>query len=311
MMKSLRGNKCAQVFTNGMGYDLFYPLKKESEVADALNEVIRSVGVPKELISDGARAETAGRFGEVIKEYRIKQRLTEPYSGWQNRAEASIREIKRCIKRATLHARSPKRLWDYCGEWAAAVRWLTAHEIPSLQGQVPSEAIEGNTPDISEYAQFNWYKYVWYLDPAVPFPEDAKKLGRWIGVAHDVGSPMTYWILPASCKVIARSTVSSLTEDELKDPVVQPRVAELDLSIKEKIGDSLSDEDIDGDLVGIIPEVPDDIFLPDHDAEYDPAEPDAVMLEADDFTPEAYDEYLTAEVLLPNMGNITKAKVIG
>jgi hypothetical protein len=38
--KSLRGNKCAQVFTNGLGYDLFYPLKKESEVAAALNEVI-------------------------------------------------------------------------------------------------------------------------------------------------------------------------------------------------------------------------------------------------------------------------------
>ena len=99
-----------------MGYDLFYPLKKESEVADTLNEVIQSVGVPKELISDGARAETAGRFGEVIKEYRIKQQMTEPYSGWQNRAEASIHEIKRCIKRATLRARSPKRLWDYCGE---------------------------------------------------------------------------------------------------------------------------------------------------------------------------------------------------
>jgi hypothetical protein len=38
--KSIRGNKCAQVFTNGLGYDLFYPLKKESEVGDALNEVI-------------------------------------------------------------------------------------------------------------------------------------------------------------------------------------------------------------------------------------------------------------------------------
>ena len=35
------------------------------------------------------------------------------------------------------------------------------------------------------------------------------------------------------------------------------------------------------------------------------------MPEADDYTPEAYDEYLTAEVLLPNMGEITKAKVVG
>ena len=71
--KSIRGNKCAQVFTNGLGYDLFYPLKKESEVGDALNEVIRSVGIPKELISDGAKAETAGRFAEVTSEYRVKQ----------------------------------------------------------------------------------------------------------------------------------------------------------------------------------------------------------------------------------------------
>jgi hypothetical protein len=31
------------------------------------------VGVPKELISDGAKAELYGRFSEVAKEYRVKQ----------------------------------------------------------------------------------------------------------------------------------------------------------------------------------------------------------------------------------------------
>jgi hypothetical protein len=72
-MKSICGNKCAQVFTNGLGYDLFYPLKKESEVGDALNEMIRSVGIPKELISDGAKAETAGCFAEITSKYRVKQ----------------------------------------------------------------------------------------------------------------------------------------------------------------------------------------------------------------------------------------------
>ena len=151
----------------------------------------------------------------------------------------------------------------------------------------------------------------------VKFPDEAKKLGRWIGVAHDVGSPMTFWILPASCKVIARSTVSSLTEDERADPIVQTRMAELDPSIKEKIGDSLKDEaDEDGkgevvQVMGISPEVPDDIFLPDDDADYEATEPEASMPEADDYTPELYDAYLMAEVLLPNMGTVTKAKVIG
>jgi hypothetical protein len=87
--KSLKGNKCAQVFTNGIGY-LFYPLEKESDAADALNEVIRTVGIPKELVSDGAKAETQGNFGCIVKEYKIKQKVSEPYSGWQNRAEAAI-----------------------------------------------------------------------------------------------------------------------------------------------------------------------------------------------------------------------------
>jgi hypothetical protein len=122
MMKSIQGNKCAQVFTNGLGYNLFYPLKKELEVGDALNEVIRSVGILKELLSDGAKAETAGRFAEVTSEHHVKQQTTEPYSRWQNRAEASIREIKCGIKRATLRLKSPKRLWDFCGEWVAAIK---------------------------------------------------------------------------------------------------------------------------------------------------------------------------------------------
>jgi hypothetical protein len=86
---------------------------------------------------------------------------------------------------------------------------------------VPSEVLEVSTPDILEYAQVGWFEYVWYLDPAVQFPEDAKKLGRCIGVAHDVGGPMTFWILPASCNVIVRLTVTALSDDEKADPVVQ------------------------------------------------------------------------------------------
>jgi hypothetical protein len=85
--KSIRGNKCTQVFTNGIGYDLFYPLKKEADAADALHDVIRSAGIPMELVSDGVRAETQGRFGTVVKEFHIKRRMTEAYSAWQNCAE--------------------------------------------------------------------------------------------------------------------------------------------------------------------------------------------------------------------------------
>lgn len=207
----------------------------------------------------------------------------------------------------------PKRLWDFCGEWVAAVRQqLTAHDLPALQGRAPCEAIEGNTPGISEYAHFDWYQYVWYINPAAQFPEDSRKLDWWIGVAHDIGSPMTFWIHPQSCKALARSTVTSLTDDEMSDPIVRTRMAEFDfLSIKEKMGDMLVDDDIDKELVNLFPNIPDGIILPDLMDALVKAE--AVMPdEADKYTPEAYNGYMMAEVLLPNLGNVfNKAKVTG
>jgi hypothetical protein len=92
--------------------------------------------------------------------------------------------------------------------------------------------------------------------------------------------------------------------------MVQAQMAELDISIRDKIGDSIPDDAVDPELAMLLPNVPDDVFLPDDDEEHDPADPESVMPEADDYTPESYDEYLTAEVLLPNMGTLTKAKVI-
>jgi hypothetical protein len=42
--------------------------------------------------------------------------------------------------------------------------------------------------------------------------------------------------------------------------------------------------------VGLFTQVPDDnVFLQELEDEFDPAEPDAVMPEADDYTPEAFD----------------------
>jgi hypothetical protein len=259
-----------------------------------LTEVIQSVGIPKELVLDGARAETQGEFGKIMKEYKIKPRTSEPYSGWQNRAEASIWEIKRGIKRTMQWTQMPKHLWDYCGEWVAAVRWLTAHNLPGLDGSVPDEVVEGNMPDIAEYAQFDWYEYVWCHDPMVQFPGDQRSFAHWIGVAHSVGNLMTFWVLPSTYKVLARSTVWSLSEDDRSNPVIQAQIAELDASIHEKIGDLIPDKAVDSELLGLYPEVPDDIFLPDPEDDYEPAELEAMMPEADDYTPEAYDEYLTA-----------------
>lgn len=42
----------------------------------------------------------SSEWGQGIKEYRINQQMTEPYSPWQNKAESEIQEIKKGIRQA-------------------------------------------------------------------------------------------------------------------------------------------------------------------------------------------------------------------
>jgi hypothetical protein len=101
----------------------------------------------------------------------------------------------------------------------------------------------------------------------------------------------------------------SPVERQIGRPWVKSRLVELDLAVAEKIGNSI--EDIDDMLIGLFPQVPDDIFLPDAEQNGDHIPADGADTLPEAFTPEEYDEYLTAEVLLPNMGQMAKAKLVG
>ena len=53
--------------------------------------------------------------------------------------------------------------------------------------------ILGQTIDISEYMDFDFYDLVWYWDEKkTNMTEDQAKLGRWLGVSHRVGTDMSY-----------------------------------------------------------------------------------------------------------------------
>ena len=115
-----------------MGYDRVYTWKSKKEHPDTIMDFIQDVGVPQILISDGAKEETLGRAHETCRKYRIKQQITVPYSPWQNAAEASIRELKKSVRRAMRRTAAPLRLWSYCSLWCAAIRRLTPNSIREL-----------------------------------------------------------------------------------------------------------------------------------------------------------------------------------
>jgi hypothetical protein len=102
--------------------------------------------------------------------------------------------------------------------------------------------VTSNTPDISEYLAFKWYQPVWYYDNS-SFPEPTKHVARWIGVAHNVGQAMCFWVLPASGIPIARSTVIAIKDVELRNPDIQTQLYEYDRIIEQKLGNDISLEE--------------------------------------------------------------------
>ena len=117
------------------------------------------------IITDQAQEEIGGSWLTTRKKFQIGQHYTEPYSYWQNHAEDTVCKIKKGIKQHTRRSGSPKCLWCFLGEYITAIQRLTMHDLPGLDGMVPEAQYNGGFTNISEYCQFDWYDYVWYMDP--------------------------------------------------------------------------------------------------------------------------------------------------
>ena len=193
--------------------------------------------------------------------------------------------------------RVPKRLWDYGLKWVSEVRVRTSSDVMDLKGWTPLERITGDTVDISEYLDFDFYDWCWYHENAGLGPT---KLGRWLGVAHKVGGLMSYWVLTINCTVIARTTVQRVTSLEMQATHMKERTQAFDETMKVKIKDSehiileggktqpydWNDHPFDED--------------PDFTEEFHEVISNNELKEADDnFTPDVYNSYLNMELAIP------------
>ena len=302
-VKFIANNSMAQVFCTDFGYVKAVPMTLKSEAGYALKEFIHDLGIPKHIHTDDAKELTMGTWKRVCQDHGIIMSNTEPHSPWQNRTEGAIKEIKRHTQRFMSRTRSPKKLWDYCLTYVCELRNRLALPLYQLHGRTPYEVLTGNTPDISEYLDFEWFQLVWVFDTA-SFPEQRRTIARWIGVAHRVGQAMCYWILPPSGIPIVRTTIQAVTKEELNTTEVKEQLQEFDASISLKLGDA------DGSAE------PRDLhlFLLDEDdveVDNEPFEPDARIPDVDDFEADTYDELLMAEPLLPRGHTLEPARVIG
>ena len=82
------------------------------------------------------------------------------------------------------------------------IRCHTAHNIPTLNGQVPETVVTGNTADISEIVEFGWYQWIYYRDATISFPLPEEELGKYLGPSDNVGSKMSMWILKQNGEIV-------------------------------------------------------------------------------------------------------------
>ena len=185
----------------------------------------------------------------------------------------------------------------------------------ATNGRTPVEIITGETPDISEMLHFDFFGWVKYYDPYMnSFPKQCEALGRWLGIAHDVGQAMTYYILKDNGEIVVRSSVRNLTDEELHDASECKKREEFNRAIKEHLGeydeqsklaealDELEEPsrvEVDSDVVN------DDVCEPmgDPDDNQDNPDDDESVVDADPF--------LKAEVFMPHNDHVEIGTVIG
>ena len=118
--------------------------------------------------------------------------------------QKEIKELKKGAGCKLLKSGGLKWLWDDCLELEAYIRSNTAHKIYKLDREVPKSVTSGESSDISQFCELEWFEWVMFGDETAPFPDDVLKLGHYLGPGIDVDPVMTTKILMKNGQVLHR-----------------------------------------------------------------------------------------------------------
>ena len=303
-VKSKDGNTCGQIFANDSYFAAFYPMDSKSKAGDALRVFCKEFGVPDTLRHDGAKemCNKGTEFKAQVRRHDISVHVSEPELHNQSPAEGVVREVRRKWYRVMFKKRVPTIFWDYGMKWVCETMQRTHLRANRVDGGVPLQKVVGDTVDISNYLEFGFYDRVWYRDNA---GLGAQKLGRWLGVAENIGSIMTYYILQSNGEVVARSTVWNITNLEKEIDSTKDVINAYDTELSRHFNDEFPG---DGDKPD--PELWADLKESDEDfrEEFFKIYEDSDLPEAKDDLPEpspgiADTELLSMELALPRDGD--------
>lgn len=290
---------CAQIYCTDFGWIKVYPMRSKGEAHFTLDLLHHQVGAFKVMIPDNAKEMVLGEFKNKLRRAGTYIAPIEAYHPNQNRAESAIRELKRMYRRTMMTSKAPVILWDHCFELMAEIRSHTSLNQMQLYGQTPTTHLLGETCDISHLCQFEWYEYVWWLDTTEKL--ERKKLGHYLGPSTTTGDVMCSKILTSKGTYRINSSVFPLSVEDRNSEVVKEKIQQYESELAEKLRERMA---------GIEPlieqvEVDTDSETPDYEVYHDlEGKKEHEMPEADDLDFEAFDKYLSANVVLPDSDGV-------
>ena len=204
------GSTAAQFFIGRTSnFRSIVPLgSSDKQMAKALMDEIRKYGAMDRLISDNAKAQISERVKEILRTFCIKDWQSEPYKGNQNYAERGWKDTKTRTNNLLNMSGAPPELWLQALAYVCTIQNHSA--VTSLNNRTPIEWLLGYTPDITVLLQFQFWEPVYYAKYDAKFPADSTEmLGRFVGIAENVGNAMTFKVLTSEGKIIHRSVVRS------------------------------------------------------------------------------------------------------
>ena len=200
-------------------------------------------------------------------------------------------------------------MWNYGLPYIAKVMQHTASYSNDLNGRTPIEKLTGETPDISEYLDFGFYDWVIFKENA---GLGEIQIGRFLGVSHNVGSLMSFWVLPPSGIPVARTSVQRLTLLEKTTTNIKERMNSYTNAINDRFKEERNITEPNNK--------PDIDYWSEFKDDQDFVEEFQRVFTADDipeadelFDPDSFDQYINMEVALdrpgvehPQLATVTK-----
>ena len=163
------------------------------------------------LFSDNAKSEISKTIQDILRHFTIGHYRSEPHQQNQHPAERRVQDIKKHTNILLDRTGSPPDTWLLCMLYVIDLHNHMASS--STTGPItPIQKAFGYVPDISKFLNFHWWQRVLYKHDTAKFPSQTYEgIGRFVGIANNVGDVLTYNILTDDTQqVITRSLVWAL-----------------------------------------------------------------------------------------------------